>query len=188
MRKASILKTFPSLVLLLTMTSSSLAQVGISTESIALEDNNFIGIIWEPEGDVTYSEKNGQPRYGFLIAVKTSDNYLAVKEGNKVSIEYTDDTREVVEISSVGTYFSTQTVSNSVVSIYRRNMLVYPDFGALTTKLLKRIVIQRNNGNTWIINTTARRAKKILKELPAAMKSAEDSYKQKAANDSYFDN
>lgn len=163
------------------------AQVGLSSQSIPLEDNNFIGIVWEPEARVYYYEKGEKEYYGLLMVIKTSGDYLGVNEGNKVSIEYTDGSREVVEVVNSFTDFKTHVSNNTVTSVYMREIQVLPDFAQLTTKQIKRFVIQRNNGNLWTIDTTSRRAKKILKELPPAMQSAVASYRKKVANNNYFE-
>ena len=109
--------------------------------------------------------------------MRTSDNYLDISTGNKVSIEFTDSTREVLDIKDVAQKYS-NTVSNyRIIDIYQTNILVYPNYSNLTNKQLNRIVIQRNSGNVWIINTKPKRAKKLIKEFTKAMQEAVSNYK-----------
>ena len=164
----------------------SSAQVGIAKKALSLQDNSFVGSLWEPNGTVSYTEKNGTGLYGLVISLNTSDDYLDIFEGHKVSIEYTDDTREVLEVKSAPKSYSTTTVSHRVVSIYQRCILVHPNYDNLTQKEIKRIVIQRTNGKVWTIETKPKRAKKLTKEFATAMQEAVASYKTKVANDNYF--
>ncbi len=162
------------------------AQVGICKTALSLEDNSFVGSLWEPNGTVNYTEENGVGIYGLVIALNTSDEYLDIYEGHKVSIEYTDDTREVLEVEAAPTSYDNTIVSNSVINIYQRRVLVYPNYENLTQKQIKRIVIQRTNGKVWIINTTPKRAKRLPKEFAKAMQEALSSYKTKVSNNNYF--
>lgn len=162
------------------------AQMGVASERVALEDNSLIGIIWEPMGTVYYYEQDGRGIYGFEIRIKTSNGYLGVQKGNKVSIEYVDGTREVVAVVHSETHYQREVSNNKVTEIYMRDIMVYPDFNALATKQLKRFVIQCTNGNMWTIDTAARRSKKLLHELPDAMSSAVQSYRRKVNNNNYF--
>ena len=163
------------------------AQVGICKTALSLEDNSFVGSLWEPTGTVNYTEENGTGLYGLVIALNTSDEYLDIYEGHKVSIEYTDDTREVLDIEAAPTSYDNTIVNHSVVNIYQRRVLVYPNYENLTQKQIKRIVIQRTNGKVWIINTIPKRAKRLPKEFANAMQEALSSYKTKVSNNNYFE-
>lgn len=162
------------------------AQVGIAKKALSLQDNSFVGSLWEPNGTVNYTEENGTGVFGLVISLNTSDDYLDIFEGHKVSIEYTDDTREVLEIKAAPKSYNNTVVNHRVVSIYQRRVLVYPNYDNLTQKEIKRIVIQRTNGKVWIIETKPKRAKKLLKEFVNAMQEAQTSYKTKVSNDNYF--
>lgn len=175
------------LFLFLLISISAKAQVGICKKAVSLEDNSFVGSLWEPTGTVNYTESNGQGLYGLVISMNTSDTYLDMEIGNKVSIEYTDSTREIVTIQSSSKSYSNTIISHKVVDIYERNVLVYPKFDDLIHKSLKRIVIQRGNGNVWIIETKPKRAKKLPEEFQKAMNEAQASYKTKVSNNNYFE-
>lgn len=162
------------------------AQIGICNKALSLQDNSFVGSLWEPTGTVNYTEKDGQGIYGFVISMNTSDTYLDMEEGYKVSIEYNDSTREVLVIQSSAKSYSNTVINHRIIGIYKRNILVYPNFENLTHKLLKRIVIQRSNGNVWIIDTKPQRAKKLIEEFKKAMDEAKSSYKTKVSNNNYF--
>ena len=180
------MKKYPLIFLLVSLCYTSLAQVGVSNSELSLEDNQMFGIIWEPVGLVSYAETNGTGIYGLTIFIKNSDDYLDIDIGHKVSIEYTDGTREVLTIQGTSSHYYTKVISNSVVGIYRRSALIYPDFNNLRSKDIQRIVIQRTNGKIWTINTTSRRAKKLKKEFAKAMQEAYSSYMTKVANNNYF--
>jgi len=162
------------------------AQMGVASQRVSLEDNSLIGIIWEPMGTVYYYEEDGRGIYVLEIRIKTSSGYLGVEKGNKVSIEYVDGTREVVDVLHSETHYQQEVSNGKVTEIYMRDIMVCPDFNALTTKQLKRFVIQRTNGNMWIIDTAARRSKKLLREFSEAMSSAVQSYRRKVNNNNYF--
>ena len=132
------------------------AQFGIANKALSLQDNSFVGILWEPTGTINYSEKNGEGVYGLVISMNTSDTYLDIEKGHKVSIEFIDDTREVLLVQEVDKSYS------------------------------NTVVIQRTNGKVWIIETKAKRAKKLLVEFKKSMSEAYSSYKNKIANDNYF--
>ncbi len=118
--------------------------------------------------------------------MNTSDTYLDISEGHKVSIEYTDSTREVLEVKAAPKSYSNTIINHRVVDIYQRRVLVYPNYDNLTQKEIRRIVIQRTNGKVWIIDTKPKRAKKLLKEFANAMQEAVASYRTKVSNDNYF--
>ena len=73
------------------------AQVGIANKALSLQDNSFVGILWEPTGTVNYQELNGEGSYGLVISLNTSDTYLDIEAGHKVSIEFTDVTRSKLD-------------------------------------------------------------------------------------------
>ena len=154
---------------------------------MSLEDNSFAGILWEPTGTVNYTEENNVGIYGFVISLNTNDAYLDIEVGHKVSIEYTDETREVLVVDAAPKSYDNTIANHRVVDIYQRRVLIYPNFDNLIHKEIKRIVLQRTNGKVWTINTKPKRAKKLLSELAKAMDEAKESYKTKVANDNYFD-
>ena len=123
------------------------AQFGIANKALSLQDNSFVGILWEPTGTINYSEKNGEGVYGLVISMNTSDTYLDIEKGH---------------------------------------VLIYPNYEVLISKPIRTIVIQRTNGKVWIIETKAKRAKKLLVEFKKSMSEAYSSYKNKIANDNYF--
>lgn len=184
--KAHVMKKVLFVFLLSLVFNYAKAQVGIANTALSLEDNSLVGALWEPTATVNYTENSGQGIYGLVIAMRTSDNYLDISTGNKVSIEFTDSTREVLDIKDVAQKYS-NTVSNyRIIDIYQTNILVYPNYSNLTNKQLNRIVIQRNSGNVWIINTKPKRAKKLIKEFTKAMQEAVSNYKIKVSNNNYF--
>lgn len=162
------------------------AQVGIANKALSLQDNSFVGILWEPTGTVNYQELNGEGSYGLVISLNTSDTYLDIEAGHKVSIEFTDETREIYPVQLSEKSYDNTIVSHQVVSNYTRRILIFPNYESLTTKQIKRIVIQRNNGKVWIIETKPKRGGKLIKEFAEAMSEAYESYKTKVSNDSYF--
>lgn len=162
------------------------AQIGFANEALSLEDNKFVGIVWEPKGLVTYEKLNGDGTYGLLISLKSDDTYYDVLEGYKVSIEFTDETRQVLSVTMSETSYDNMVVQNTITDIYMRRILIYPDFKDLTTKTIKRFVIQRSNGKILIIDTKPKRAKKLLNEFKKAMSEACSSYNNKVSNDDYF--
>ena len=171
---------------MLFLSINTYAQIGMCSKALSLQDNSFVGGLWEPTGTVNYTEKNGEGIYGLVISMNTSDTYLDMEIGYKVSVEYTDSTREVLTIAETAKDFGTKIVSHSVVEIYKRNILIYPNYDNLTSKTLNRFVIQRGNGNVWIINTKPKRAKKLIPEFQKAMQEAKSSYKTKVSNDNYI--
>ena len=162
------------------------AQFGIANKALSLQDNSFVGILWEPTGTINYSEKNGEGVYGLVISMNTSDTYLDIEKGHKVSIEFIDDTREVLLVQEVDKSYSNTVVKYRIVNVYKTNVLIYPNYEVLISKPIRRIVIQRTNGKVWIIETKAKRAKKLLVEFKKSMSEAYSSYKNKIANDNYF--
>ncbi len=162
------------------------AQIGIANKALSLQDNSFVGILWEPTGTVNYQEVNGEGIYGLVISLNTSDTYLDIEAGHKVSIEFTDYTREIYPIQISDKSYDNTIINYDVVSIYTRRILIFPDYENLTTKQIKRIVIQRNNGKVWIIETKPKRGKKLIKEFAESMSEAYESYKIKVSNDAYF--
>ena len=168
------------------MLQTGYAQVGIANKALSLQDNSFVGSLWEPRGTVNYTEENGTGIYGLVISLNTSDDYLDILEGHKVAIEYTDETKEVLDVKAAPKSYDNTVVNHKVVSIYQRRVLVYPNYENLVQKEIKRIVIQRTNGKVWIIETKPKRAKKLQKEFATAMQEAVASYKTKVSNDSYF--
>lgn len=163
------------------------AQVGIAKKALSLQDNSFAGILWEPTGTVNYTEENNVGIYGFVISMNTSDTYLDIEVGHKVSIEYTDDTREVLVVDAAPKSYDNTIINHRVVDIYQRRVLIYPNFENLLHKEIKRIVLQRTNGKVWTIDTKPKRAKKLLSEIARAMGEAKESYNTKVANDNYFE-
>ena len=180
------MKKFLFFTFMLFLSINTYAQIGMCSKALSLQDNSFVGGLWEPTGTVNYTEKNGEGIYGLVISMNTSDTYLDMEIGYKVSVEYTDSTREVLTIAETAKNFGTKIVSHSVVEIYKRNILIYPNYDNLTSKTLNRFVIQRGNGNVWIINTKPKRAKKLIPEFQKAMQEAKSSYKAKVSNDNYF--
>lgn len=179
------MKKFLILIFALLVQHAS-AQVGIARKALSLQDNSFVGILWEPCGTVNYTEENGTGIYGLVISLNTKDDYLDIFEGHKVSIEYTDDTKEILEVKAATKSYDNTIISHQVISIYQRRIFIYPNYDYLTQKEIKRIVIQRTNGKVWTIETKPKRAKKLTKEFTNAMKEAAESYKAKVANDNYF--
>ena len=53
-------------------------------------------------------------------------------------------------------------------------------------KEIKRIVIQRENGNIWVIDTKEKRAKKLMTEFKNEMAVAKNKYQTKVKNIDYF--
>ncbi len=41
------------------MLQNASAQVGIAKKALSLQDNNFVGALWEPDATVNYTEENG---------------------------------------------------------------------------------------------------------------------------------
>ena len=163
------------------------AQVGIAKTAISLQDNSFVGSLWKPDGTVNYTEEKGAGVYGLVISMNTSDEYLDIYEGHKVSIEYTDESREILEIIAAPTSYDNTVINHRVVDIYQRRILIYPNFENLTTKEIKRIVIQRTNGKVWIIETKPKWAKKLPNEFAKAMQEALESYRIRVSNNNYFE-
>ena len=118
--------------------------------------------------------------------MNTIDTYLDIEKGHKVSIEFIDDTREVLLVQEVDKSYSNTVVNYRIVNVYKTNVLIYPNYEVLISKPIRRIVIQRTNGKVWIIETKAKRAKKLLVEFKKSMSEAYSSYKNKIANDNYF--
>lgn len=170
----------------ITMLQSVCAQQLGASKPFALEDNAFVGKLWEPYGTIKYTEKDDVGAYGLSIWIKTGDDYLDISKGHKVSIEFSDGTRNLSSVLGVSTNFTTKIVSNSVVSVYHTIVLTKPDVEELTQKQIKRIVLQRTNGKVFVIEPTQRRSKKLMAEISNAMKEAVQSYKTKVANDNYF--
>ena len=177
---------FTIVIILASFNSTVSAQIGSCKEQFSLEDNSFVGSFWEPKGTISYTEKDGVGKYGFIISIFTDDTYLDCNIGHKVSIEYTDDTKELYEIVNNPKSYETKVVAHKIVSIYQRMLLIYPNFENLSNKCIKRIVIQRANGKVWAIDTKPKRAKKLMTEIPKAMKEAYESYLSKVSNDNYF--
>lgn len=82
-----------------------------------------------------------------------------------MSIEFIDDTREVLLVQEVDKSYSNTVVNYRIVNVYKTNVLIYPNYEVLISKPIRRIVIQRTNGKVWIIETKAKRAKKLLVEF-----------------------
>ena len=180
-------KVLLTLFALLLFAVNANSQVyGRASKALSLEDNSFVGIIWEPTGTVNYTEIEGNPSYGLVVVITTSNQYLDVEPGNKISIEFTDDTREVCEIGVTDKSYNNMVSSGRVVEMFSRNMLIHPNFDNMTSKQIKRIVIQRDNGNVWIINTKPKRAKKLVSEFQNAMKEAKADYQTRVTNEDYF--
>lgn len=179
-------RIFILVALLVTLITTTSAQQLGASKPLALEDNAFVGMLWEPYGTIKYTEKEGVGAYGFSIWIKTNDDYLDIEKGHKVSFEFTDGTRELSSVLNVSTNFTTKIVNNAVVSIYHSIILTKPNVEDLTRKQIKRIVLQRLNGKVYIIEPTPRRSKKLLTEIGQAMKEAVQSFKTKVANDNYF--
>lgn len=162
------------------------ALVGLSKESVRLQDDRLWGAVWEPRADVGYSQNNGQDEWYLAIHIPCPDTYLDVEEGRKVSLEYTDGTKEIVEVLSSSTSYDNFFANSVLVEVYKRIIYIIPNFDNLLHKRLKMIVIQRSNGKIWKIETESRRAKRLPGEIKTAMKQASDSYKEKVENDNYF--
>ena len=99
------------------------AQFGIANKALSLQDNSFVGILWEPTGTINYSEKNGEGVYGLVISMNTSDTYLDIEKGHKVSIEFIDDTREVLLVQEVDKSYSNTVVNYRIVNVHKTNVL-----------------------------------------------------------------
>jgi len=159
----------------------SFGQIG-NSEFIDLEDGKFVGSLWEPRAAITYDSN----KYGFVFLIKTSDTYLDIFPGHKVSIEFNDGTRELYEIKVSNKEYTNKIIAHSLVHIYTRTFIIYPNFEKLCSTEISRFVIQRTNGQIWIINVKSKRAKKLLNEFKESMNIAKNSYNLKVNNNNYF--
>ena len=156
-------------------------QIGVS-DFIKLQDGNFIGSLWEPRGVVTYDSK----QYGLTFYLRTSDTYLDILTGHKISIEFKDGSREIYDILTSNKEYSNTIVNHKVIDIYNRMFFIYPNFEKLCSIEILKFVIQRTNGKIWVIEVKQKRAKKLLNEFKEAMNNAEKSYNIKVNNNNYF--
>ena len=183
MKKSIILLLF-----IISVSSVNGQYVAVANKFFALENNHLFNVPWESMGTIIYTDYNIKDNsgYGLAIAINRPHDYINIMDVAKVSIEYIDDTKEIVDVKMVSQYTYTVDIDNKQTEVYRRVVTVFPNCENLVNKQLRRIVLQCSNGDVWIINTSSRRSKKLKKEIKRAMDEAFFSYIAKKQNDNYF--
>ena len=169
------------LIAVFALCSNCYSQVG-NSDFINLQNGSFLGSLWEPRGMVTYDSK----QYGLTFCLRTSNTYLDILSGHKVSIEFKDGTREIYNITNSDKNYSNTVANHIVIDIYTRIICINPNFEKLCSTEISKFVIQRSNGNVWIIDVKPKRAKKMLKEFKEAMEVSKKSYNTRVNNNNYF--
>ena len=180
------MKQFLSIIFMCICSTISYSQVAVSPTELSLADNKFVGSLWEPKGTVSYTKENNKELYGLVISLNTSDDFLDIYIGHKVSIEYIDGTRDIYVIKNSTKVLKIKKVGYNNINVYNCNIFITPNYENLINKEIKRIVIQRENGNIWVIDTKEKRAKKLMTEFKNEMAVAKNKYQTKVKNIDYF--
>lgn len=166
---------------LICMTSMWSQQIGAAGTTIILSE----GKIWRNKINVFYVERDTN-MYVLTLTIPRSAGYLDVKKGNKISIEFTDSTREVQTIKNVTKEYKDFISLISYRGTYVTTLVFFTNGENFSNKVINRFVVQTNNGTHFVLPIENRFAKQVPQNFKKAMEEAYASYKSKVANDNYF--